>query len=225
MKITTILFDLDGTLLNTLGDIHACINQALIQNNCKERSLEEIKSFIGNGIKIAIEKAVFPYIIEEEKLLKAVNDFKNAYKENMNKYTRPYDGIKTTLDELKKNNYKIAVISNKYDEAVKNLCKEYFGDYIDIAVGESENTKKKPNIDGILKVCKELNIKIDECIFIGDSEVDIKTAHNAEIPCISVLWGYKDKEFLLANNAKYLCEEPKQIINLIKTIEKKRCLI
>ncbi len=217
----TIIFDLDGTLLNTLEDLHACFNKAITKYGYPKRTLEEIKSFVGNGIKKAIERAL-PSNIEESELNKIVNYFRSYYEEHMLERTKPYDGIIGMLEELKANNYKLAVVSNKYDAAVKELCKNYFGKYIDIAIGESKGVRKKPEIDGVMKAIKELNSSIDNSIYIGDSDVDIKTAKNVGIPCISVLWGFRDKDFLIQNGGKLFAEKPKDII---KIIEKKLYLI
>ena len=126
------------------------------------------------------------------------------------------------MKELKNKSCKIAVVSNKYDNAVKELCKKYFGEYIDIAIGESTEIPKKPNPQGVLKAIKELNSSIESSVYIGDSEVDIQTAKNADLPCISVLWGFKDKDFLVQNGGKYFAKKPKDIIEII---EKKLYLI
>ena len=208
----TIIFDLDGTLLNTLEDLHACFNKAITEYGYPKRTLEEIKSFVGNGIKKAIERAL-PNNIDEFELNKIVNYFRNYYEQHMLELTKPYDGIIEMLEVLKSNNYKLAVVSNKYDAAVKALCKNYFGKYIDIAIGESEGVRKKPEIDGVMKAIKELNSSIDN---------SIKTAKNVGIPCISVLWGFRDKDFLIKNGGKFFAEKPKDII---KIIEKKLYLI
>lgn len=215
MNIKTVIFDLDGTLLNTLNDLHACFNKAIVQYGYPERSLEEIKSFVGNGINKAIERAL-PCKVEEQQLLEIVNFFRDYYKEHMFELTKPYNGILEILKELKSKNYKLGVVSNKYDAAVKNLCKHYFSEYIDIAIGEGNGIHKKPATDGIYKAIKELNSSIEETIYVGDSDVDILTAQNAQIPCISVLWGFRDKEFLLEHNGNLFAEKPSDIIKIIE---------
>lgn len=209
-EINTIIFDLDGTLLNTLDDLHACFNYAIKSFGYPERTLDEIRSFVGNGIKTAIKRAL-PDSVNEEELEEILEFFRPYYKENMLKLTKPYDGIIELLKDLKKEGYKIAVVSNKYDEEVKELCKNYFGEYIDIAIGESINIRKKPEIDGVLKAIKELNSTLEETIFIGDSDVDIKTAENANIPCISVLWGFRDKNYLEEQGGEIFVNNTKDI--------------
>ena len=215
MKIDTIIFDLDGTLLNSLNDLHACFNHAIASFGYPKRTLNEIKSFVGNGIKKAIERAL-PNPIEDSDLNKIVDYFRIYYKDHMLEYTKPYDGIIPMLKELKQKGYKIAVVSNKYDDAVKNLVKNYFGEYIDIAVGEGYGIRRKPEIDGVIEAINELNSNLKKAIYIGDSEVDIKTAKNAGIHCISVTWGYRDKDFLMSEGAEYFANLPKEIIEIIE---------
>lgn len=213
--INTVIFDLDGTLLNSLADLHACFNYAITQFGYPARTLEEIKSFVGNGITKAIERAL-PYEVSAEELNKIVLLFKKYYKEHMTELSSPYDGIIPMLAELKEKGYKLAVVSNKFDDAVKGLCREYFDNYIKAAIGEGYGIEKKPNPTGIFKAIKELNSKIENAVYIGDSDVDIQTAKNAGIPCISVLWGFRDKSFLIKNGAKFLANSPNDIIKIIE---------
>ena len=213
-----VIFDLDGTLLNTLGDLHICFNYAIGQFGYPQRSLDEIKSFVGNGIRMAIERAL-PHKVNDDEMSQIVDVFKSYYIEHMNEHTVPYDGIIDMLKVLKRMGYKTAVVSNKYDDAVKALCKKYFGDLIDIAIGEGYGVNKKPSPDGILKVLDELGcgeIKRNNIVYVGDSEVDIQTAKNADIPCISVLWGFKDRKFLEMNGASVFAEIPDDIIKIIE---------
>ena len=217
MRKDTIIFDLDGTLLNTLEDLHACFNYAIQSFGYPQRTLEEIKSFVGNGITKAIELAL-PFAVSREELDKIAALFKSYYQEHMFEHTKPYDGVLPLLKQLKENGYKTAVVSNKFDGAVKGLCKNYFGKYIDFALGEGYGIRKKPETDGIIKVVAELNSSLENCIYTGDSQVDIKTAENAGIPCISVLWGFKDKDFLINNGGKIFAQKPQEIIQIIKSI-------
>ena len=215
MILDTIIFDLDGTLLNTLEDLHACFNKAIKQYGYPERSIEEIKSFVGNGIKKAIERAL-PFKVDDKELDDIVNYFREYYKEHMFELTKPYDGIIELLDSLKQKGYKLAVVSNKHDTAVKSLVKHYFGEYINISIGEGIDVNKKPSTDGVFKAIKELNSKKENCIYIGDSDVDIETAKNADIPCISVLWGFRDEAFLRERGGSIFVKEPKDIIKIIE---------
>ena len=209
-NVDTIIFDLDGTLLNSLNDLHACFNHAIEHFGYPTRSIDEIKSFVGNGIKKAIERAL-PYEVSNDKLDRITNYFRAYYKEHMLELTKPYNGIIELLTNLKEKGYKLAIVSNKYDDAVKNLSENYFGKLIDIAIGEGYGIRRKPEIDGVIKAIEIMGSKIENCIFVGDSDVDIMTAKNANIPCINVLWGYRDKEFLKQRGAKLFAETPKDI--------------
>ena len=209
-NVDTIIFDLDGTLLNSLNDLHACFNHAIEHFGYPTRSIDEIKSFVGNGIKKAIERAL-PYEFSNDKLDRITNYFRAYYKEHMLELTKPYNGIIELLTNLKEKGYKLAIVSNKYDDAVKNLSENYFGKLIDIAIGEGYGIRRKPEIDGVIKAIEIMGSKIENCIFVGDSDVDIMTAKNANIPCINVLWGYRDKEFLKQRGAKLFAETPKDI--------------
>lgn len=215
MEKDTIIFDLDGTLLNTLEDLYISFNYAIESFGYPKRTMEEIKSFVGNGIKKAIERAL-PQNVQEDELNKIIEVFKTYYTNNMYVKTKAYEGILPLLEELKNKGFKLAVVSNKYDSAVKNLCKKYFDSYINIAIGEGNGIDKKPDPKGVLKAIKELNSTKEKSIYIGDSEVDIQTAQNADIPCISVLWGFKDKEFLTKQGAKIFAKSPKDIIEIIE---------
>ena len=215
MKRNTLIFDLDGTLLNTLGDLHISLNYAIKQFGYPERTIEEVKGFVGNGIKKAIERAL-PAYVKEEELNNIISIFKGYYKEHMLEHTKPYDGIIQMLDTLRKNGCKIGVVSNKFDDAVKGLCKNYFGNLVDIAIGEGYGIEKKPDPKGVIKAIKQLDSSCENSVYIGDSEVDIQTAQNAGLPCISVLWGFKDKNFLINNGAKNFAETPNDIIKIIE---------
>ncbi len=217
MNINTVIFDLDGTLLNSLGDLHACFNYAITQFGYPSRTIEEIKSFVGNGIVKAIERAL-PHKVSDEELNKIVSLFKEYYQAHMSELTFPYEGIIPMLKTLNEKGYKIAVVSNKFDDAVKGLCNKYFGDYIQTAIGEGYGVERKPNPTGVFKAIEELNSDIKNAIYIGDSDVDIQTAKNANIPCISVLWGFRDKEFLIKNGGHIFASTPDDIIKEINIV-------
>ena len=215
MKIDTIIFDLDGTLLNSLNDLHVCFNHAIKSFGYPERTLSEIKSFVGNGIKKAIERAL-PNPIEDSDLNKIVDYFRIYYKDHMAEFTKPYDGIISMLKELKNKGYKLAVVSNKYDDEVKKLVQNYFGEYIDVAIGEGHGIRRKPEVDGVIEAINELHSNLRKAIFVGDSDVDIKTAQNAGIHCISVTWGFRDRDFLMREGAEYFANHPKEIVEIIE---------
>ena len=216
-KITAVIFDLDGTLLNTLEDLTNSTNYALKYFDYPQRTIEEVRNFVGNGVAKLIERAI-PNGKNNENFDKCLEIFKENYAKNMNNKTAPYSGIIELLQNLKSKNYKIAVVSNKFDAAVKELCKKYFPNLIDIAAGENEKLgiKKKPAPDTVNQVLEIFKIPNTQAIYIGDSEVDIMTAQNAQMPCISVTWGFKDKDFLLKNNAKIIINSPDEIISILE---------
>ena len=213
-----VIFDLDGTLLYTLEDLADSVNYALSQFDCQVCSLSQIRSFVGNGVRKLIERAVDfgGNLLNDTDFEKCLSLFKEHYKNNMYNKTQPYTGVEEMLKDLKSIGIKTAVVSNKFDVAVKELCEYYFGDLIDIAVGESDVICKKPEPDGILKVVKEFCVKVDDCVYIGDSEVDIQTAQNCKMDLISVDWGYKDKAFLLKNGADIIISSSKELLDFLK---------
>ena len=212
MIYKTVIFDLDGTLLDTLQDLHNSVNAALTAYGLPCRSIDEVRKFIGNGIAKLIERAIsvknYPHF---EGVLSA---FKTHYGAHCKEKTQPYDGILELLKTLQRAGIKTAVVSNKADFAVKLLAEEYFGGLLLDAVGENEaeGVRKKPAPDSLFAVMEKLKAEKGNTVYVGDSEVDIQTAKNADIPCISVTWGFKDREFLLENGAKILVDTPSEIL-------------
>jgi phosphoglycolate phosphatase len=214
MKYDTIIFDLDGTLLNTLDDLSDSLNVALISHGYEPRTLEEVRSFVGNGVGKLVKLAL-PLHSTDEEIEQCLASFTEHYNQNMQNKTRPYNGIMELLLDLDRYNYKIAIVSNKFDSAVKELAKEYFGDFINIAIGESETVKRKPAPDSVFAAIKGLGSDINKTIFVGDSETDVQTAKNAGIPCIGVTWGFRTREVLRNEGADYLIDTPKELLTLI----------
>jgi phosphoglycolate phosphatase len=206
---TAIIFDLDGTLLDTLGDLHAATNHVLTQFGHPCRTIEEVCRFVGNGAERLIRLAV-PEDADWQPVLAA---FQSWYAAHCDILTRPYDGIPEALAVLGET-YPLAVVSNKPDRAVKELAKVYFPRLF--ARGESSDCPRKPAPDMVFKAMETL--EADRCVYIGDSDVDIATAKNAGMPCISVTWGFRSEEALLAAGAEHLCHHPADLPNLIKTI-------
>ena len=208
-----VIFDLDGTLLDTLDDLHASVNATLTKFGYAERTREEVRAFVGNGIVMLMRRAVG----EETPLLEEiVAEFKHHYGAHCAEKTKPYAGILELLSELKSRGIGTAVVSNKADFAVKLLAEEYFSNLLLSAVGEDEEKgiRKKPAPDSLLAVMRELGAAPEETVYVGDSEVDIQTAQNAGVACISVTWGFKDEEFLVANGAKNFARTPQEILKL-----------
>lgn len=212
--INTIIFDLDGTLLNTLEDLKDSTNFALTQFGYPKRSLDEVRCFVGNGVKKLIERAI-PDGAGNPDFEKCLVVFKKHYAMNMYNKTAPYDGILELLQNLNKQNYKIGVVSNKFDAAVKRLCKTYFSSLITAAIGETENIHKKPAPDSVFKVMEILDASQKNTVYCGDSEVDVQTAKNAGIDCIGVTWGFRSQKVLEDNGAKFIVNKPEEILELL----------
>lgn len=214
MSYNTLIFDLDGTLLNTLDDLTNSVNYALHKLNFPTRSSEEICSFVGNGVEKLIELSV-PEKTSYDQFAKCLLIFKKHYSENMRNETRPYDGIISLLEYLKKNNYNMAIVSNKFQEGVTDLNNHYFSDYIDVAIGKSPEMRKKPYPDTVLAAIDKLGASKENCLYIGDSEVDIKTAQNANIKSVGVAWGFRGKSLLEKLGANYVIDTPQDLISII----------
>lgn len=214
MKFDTAIFDLDGTILDTLCDLRDSVNFALTKNGLPTRSTEEIRAFVGNGIRLLIERAV-PENTEEEITDNCFVDFKAHYKDNSANSTKPYDEIIDVLNGLKSKGVKIAVVSNKADFAVQGLMLKYFPDVFHFAVGEKEGVRRKPCPDSVFTAMEFLNADKNKTVYIGDSDVDIETARNSGIPCIAVTWGFRDKEVLESLNPEYIIDKPSQITEII----------
>lgn len=210
----TVIFDLDGTLLNTLDDLADSTNYALSKFGYPTRTIEEVRQFVGNGVAKLIERAI-PDGKNNPNFEKCLAIFKENYAQNMYNKTAPYNGIIEMLSNLKSKGIKIAVVSNKFDLAVKELCKKYFEEFIDFAAGENEaqGIKKKPAPDTVISVLNEFNFASEDAVYVGDSDVDIMTAKNSKMPCISVTWGFRDENFLLENGATILINAPSEIYN------------
>lgn len=214
MQYDTIIFDLDGTLLNTLEDLRDSLNAILIQNGFPQRSLEEVRRFVGNGVKTLIRLSV-PDTCSDEQVEQLLIQFKEHYGRNMQNKTRPYDGIMELLLDLQRFNYKLGIVSNKFDAAVKSLAKTYFGDLIPVAIGETDQVKRKPAPDSVFEALRQLGSDPKQSIYVGDSETDVRTAKNAGLPCIGVTWGFRSRQVLRDEGADYLIDTPKELLTLI----------
>ncbi|MGN1376160.1 MAG: HAD family hydrolase [Prevotella sp.] len=209
----TYIFDLDGTLLDTLGDLAASVNHTMKQFGFPEHSVNDVRRMVGNGIRKLIERAI-PQGIENPLYDRVYDAFMAYYLEHSIDTTCPYDGIIDLLQALKQRGKNIAVVSNKYCTATEQLCQHFFKDYVTVAIGESANIRKKPAPDSVLEVMRRMNTDKNHCVYIGDSEVDIETARNSGIPCISVLWGFRDKNFLVSHGATHLVSHPEEITTI-----------
>ena len=207
MCYDAVIFDLDGTLLDTLGDLAASTNRALSHFGLPRRSLEEVRQFVGNGVEKLIRRAV-PAGTDESLILDCLDWFKGDYLEHMEDQTAPYPGVLALLEALRDNGCKAAVVSNKFDGAVKGLCRKHFGDLLPAAIGERKKKKKKPARDLVDLCIAELGVPAERCVYVGDSDVDIQTAANAGLPCLSVSWGFRSRDFLLEHGAAEILDTP-----------------
>lgn len=214
MKIKIVIFDLDGTLLDTLEDLTDAVNHALTTYQMPKREISEIRSFVGNGIHRLMIQAV-PDGENNPAFESVFAEFRRYYDIHCNDKTKPYDCIMELLDALEKINIQTAIVSNKVDSAVQTLNRRYFPQ-IAVAVGDREGLQRKPAPDSVFQAMEAYHAKREETVYVGDSEVDIKTARNAGIKCVSVLWGFRDREQLLESGAQILIEEPLALLELIE---------
>ena len=209
----TYIFDLDGTLLDTLGDLAASTNYALRQTGMPERTIDEVRQFVGNGVRNLMRRAV-PQGEENPLFEQAFAVFQQHYLEHGLDTTRPYPGIMQLLQTLKEHGKNVAVVSNKFQTATAQLCSHFFGSLVDVAIGERENVRRKPAPDTVLTALSEMKAEAQGAVYIGDSDVDIDTARNCGMPCVSVLWGYRDRRFLTKHGATTFAETPEDILKI-----------
>ena len=209
--MTAILFDLDGTLLDTVDDLAEAANATMAHLGCPKRSLQEVRAFVGNGAERLL-RLCLPESADDRVLREALAFFQSYYPAHAQTKTKPYDGILEALEEIKKE-FPVAVVSNKPDMAVKPLCRAFFGEDM-FALGESSVCPRKPAPDMVRKAMEAIGA--DRCVYVGDSEVDVLTAKNAGVPCLSVLWGFRDRDALVDAGATHFCETPDQLLKCLK---------
>lgn len=203
MRYELVIFDLDGTILDTLEDLTDSMNHALEKYGYPSRTIEEIRSFVGNGLMMLVCRAIAPET-DEAMIQTVFTELKSYYKEHCADKTKPYDGMMELLEMLKKEGCRLAVVSNKADYAVQILCEQYFPGIFNMTVGEKENVRKKPAPDSVNAVLRELQTDKENAVYVGDSEVDIETAKNAGLDAVLVSWGFRDTEFLRERGAERL---------------------
>ena len=219
MMYKVYIFDLDGTLLDTLADLAASTNYALRKHGMPEHSIDDVRRFVGNGVRKLMERAV-PDGADNPLFDEAFATFRQHYMEHSLDTTRPYDGIPETLAALKARGCRLAVVSNKMMAATQELCRHFFPDTIEVAIGEDEahGIRKKPAPDTVFEALKTLGVsRVEEpdglsAVYVGDSDVDIQTAANAGLPCISVLWGFRDRDFLIQHGAETFISAPSELL-------------
>lgn len=217
--VDTIVFDLDGTLLNTLEDLMDSVNYVMRQYGLPEHSFEEIRTYVGNGAAKLIERAI-PKGTGNPDYDGIFAMFREYYQAHCEEKTGPYDQIMDMLAALKQEGYRMAIVSNKPDGAVKLLFDKYFGEYVQSAVGEHPGAEKKPAPDMVLQALEELSSDVSHAVYVGDSEVDLQTAANVPMLCVSVLWGFRTEEELLASGAvrKNMIRTPQELLPYLRSL-------
>lgn len=218
MNIRAVIWDLDGTLLNTLDDLAASTNAALMQNGLPARTTDEVRRFVGNGVHRLIELAVPEMGAAHPKFQQVLDAFVAHYGAHSKDRTRPYDGVIQTLDALAAQGVMLAIVSNKIDFAVKQLSRDYFGDRMHSAVGDDPSRRKKPAPDSVLEAMRQMGVTAQECVYVGDSDVDVITARHAGIPCIGVTWGFRSEECLRSAGAELIAHEAKDILDIVNAL-------
>lgn len=210
---STYIFDLDGTLLDTLADLAASVNYALRQCGMPEHSVEDVRRFVGNGVRLLMERAV-PQGTGNPQFDAAFATFRQHYMAHSLDTTRPYDGIPEMLAALRAKGCRTAVVSNKFMLATQELMRHFFPDTIEVAIGEheAEGIRKKPAPDTVIEALRQLGVGKENAVYIGDSDVDIQTACNCGLPCISVLWGFRDRDFLIQHGAETFISAPSELL-------------
>ena len=213
MRYQTYVFDLDGTLLDTLGDLAASTNYALRTYGMPEHSLDDVRRFVGNGVRVLMERAV-PQGADNPQFEAAFQTFREHYMQHSLDTTKPYDGIIETLEALKAEGCRLAVVSNKMMAATQELCRHFFLDTIEVAIGEHEaqGIRKKPAPDTVNEAFRQLGVGKVRAVYVGDSDVDILTARHSGLPCISVLWGFRDRDFLIQHGAETFISAPSELL-------------
>ncbi len=217
LKEHAIIFDLDGTLLNTLDDLHTSVNAAMKACGLPLRTREEVRGFVGNGVMKLIERCV-PDGQANPMFKKAYGAFRIHYAAHCQTKTAPYPGIMQLLGRLRIQNVPVAVVSNKFDAAAKKLCDAYFGGLIPVVIGERDGIRKKPAPDTVLQALSELHMPAKGAIYVGDSEVDLETAQNAGTEIVLVSWGFKGRAFLEKHGAKRIVDSVDQLYHILNAL-------
>ena len=218
MKIKAVIWDLDGTLLNTLDDLAASTNAALLKNDLPQRTTDEVRRFVGNGVRRLIEQAVPELGEKHPKFQQVLDDFVAHYGAHSRDNTRPYDGIMEALTQLTEMGAMHAIVSNKIDFAVKALSQDYFPGRMKSAVGDDPSRRKKPAPDSVLEAMRQMNVTAEECVYVGDSDVDVITARNAGIPCVAVTWGFRDETCLVDAGAEHIAHTTGELVSAIASL-------
>ena len=216
-KYDTVIFDLDGTLLNTLEDLADAVNAVMRAHAYPERTLDEVRRFVGNGIRRLMEQAV-PEDVEGELFEQVFEEFRSYYTEHCQIKTRAYDGVMELLKMLAERDYVMAIVSNKNHAAVCELNEIYFKEFISVAIGQKDGIRKKPAPDTVWQALKELGKEASSAIYVGDSEVDFMTAENSGMDCVLVTWGFRTEEELVDCTPKAWIQSPEELLAVLETV-------
>ncbi len=214
IKYDTIIFDLDGTLLNTLDDLMDSLNYALSKHHYPTHTIDEVRFFVGSGIKVMIERALPKDITNFDEVYQT---FVAHYEINKTNKTAPYEGAIETIKKLSEMGFKMAIVSNKYQKAVEEICMPLFGEYIHIMIGEQPGIQKKPSKDMVMLAIEKLHSNIENAIYVGDSDIDVQTAKNSNIPCIGACWGFRGEKLLKEYGADFLAKDFSDIKDIVQT--------
>ncbi len=212
--IKAVIFDLDGTLLNTLEDLYLSVNAALKIYGFPPRTIEEVRQFVGNGVRNLMRRSV-PDGEKNPLFEDCLLAFREHYAIHLEDHTRPYAGIMELLGKLAEQNCPMAIVSNKPDGAVRELNQRIFGFLIPVAIGESRGIRRKPEPDTVYEAARRLGVRKEDCIYVGDSEVDLETAKNCGIPCISVSWGFRERKLLESLGAVRIADTPEELFHML----------
>ena len=214
-----VVFDMDGTILNTIDDIAGAVNYILQKNNMPLRTVDEVKTFVGNGLRRTLELSI-PEDAPKDFVDEVFDEFTFYYKNHSDIFTKPYEGIVDAIRKLKEAGYRLAVVSNKREEAVIELCHVFYEGLFEQIVGENDGIKRKPAPDMVHKALKNMGINPAEAIYVGDSDVDIQTANNSGLLGIFVSWGFRTPQFLAQNGAKIIVDTPEKLVSVILDMER-----
>lgn len=217
MRFNTVIFDLDGTILNTLEDLTDSLNMILNSEGYPIKNAEDVKTFVGNGYRQLIEKAL-PQKTQASEIDRCTELFRKVYYGNIANKTKPYDGIVPLLQKLKNSGIQIGVVSNKMDEATKEACRYYFDGYIDVAIGDNPTRRRKPAPDNVYEALMQLGAEKQSTLFVGDSNIDVQTAKNADLVCIGVTWGYRSRNVLISQGADFIIDRPEELLDLMQKL-------
>lgn len=218
-RYNTVVFDCDGTLLNTLDDLAATMNHILTMYHYPNRTIDEIRTFVGNGLAKLVERSV-PAGTSADIQANMLTDFKTYYADHWQDKTAPYEGIYELLDALKEQGYKIAVVSNKIQEGVTALNEQYFKGYFPVGIGERPGLARKPEPDMVYTALDELHSEKNKAVYVGDSEVDLATARNSKLLPIAVTWGFRGEAFLINHGAEHIARKPSDVLNILEELNK-----